>query len=126
MLTPRWTPLRYHPVQQAYWASPHRFNTVPAGRRSGKTELAKRKLVKRALIGTDFDPPRFFAGVPTREQAKRIFWDDLKALVPRHLLRARPSEVDLMIPLINGAVLGCRLRPARAYRGNAMGRRRTG
>jgi len=67
--------------------------------------LAKRKLVKRALIGTDFDPPRFFAGAPTREQAKRIFWDDLKALVPRHLLRARPSEVDLMIPLINGAQL---------------------
>lgn len=105
MLTPRWTPLRYHPVQQAYWASPYRFNTVPAGRRSGKTELAKRKLVKRALAGTNFDPPRFFAGAPTREQAKRIFWDDLKALVPRRLLRARPSEVDLMIPLINGAQL---------------------
>jgi hypothetical protein len=105
MLTPRWTPLRYHPIQQAYWASPHRFNTVPAGRRSGKTELAKRKLVKRALTGTAFDPPRFFAGAPTREQAKRIFWDDLKALVPRHLLRARPLKVDLMIPLINGAQL---------------------
>ncbi len=105
MLTLRWTPLRYHPTQQAYWASPYRFNTVPAGRRSGKTELAKRKLVKRALAGTAFDPPRFFAGAPTREQAKRIFWDDLKALVPRHLLRARPSEVDLMIPLINGAQL---------------------
>ncbi len=105
MLTPRWTPLRYHPIQQAYWASPYRFNTVPAGRRSGKTELAKRKLVKRALAGTAFDPPRFFAGAPTREQAKRIFWDDLKALVPRQLLRARPSEVDLMIPLINGAQL---------------------
>ncbi len=78
MLTRRWTPLRYHPVQQAYWSSPHRFNTIPAGRRSGKTELAKRKLVKRALAGTKFDPPRFFAGAPTREQAKRIFWDDLK------------------------------------------------
>lgn len=103
MLTPRWTPLRYHPVQQAYWASLHRFNTVPAGRRSGKTELAKRKLVKRALAGTEFDPPRFFAGAPTRDQAKRIFWDDLKVLVLHHLLRGRPSEVDLMIRLINGA-----------------------
>ncbi|NNE84260.1 MAG: hypothetical protein HKN28_09850 [Alphaproteobacteria bacterium] len=103
MLTPRWTPLRFHPVQQAYWNSPSRFNTVPAGRRSGKTELAKRKLVKRALVGTEFDPPRFFAGAPTREQAKRIFWDDLKLLIPRHLLKGRPSEVDLMIRLINGA-----------------------
>lgn len=103
MPTPRWTSLRYHPVQQAYWASQHRFNTVPAGRRSGKTELAKRKLVKRAFVGTAFDPPRFFAAAPTREQAKRIFWHDLKALVPRRFIDGRPSEAELMIPLINGA-----------------------
>lgn len=104
-MTPRWTALRHHRVQQAYWASPHRFNTVPAGRRSGKTELAKRKLVRAALRGTAFDRPRFFAGAPTRDQAKRIFWDDLKALTPRRFLGGRPSETDLMIPFINGSEL---------------------
>ena len=51
MLTPRWTPLRPHPLQSQYFNSPHRFNVLPCGRRSGKTELAKRKLVVRAVEG---------------------------------------------------------------------------
>ncbi|HYB11693.1 MAG TPA: hypothetical protein VEJ16_18700 [Alphaproteobacteria bacterium] len=100
--TPRWTPLRHHPVQWAFWNSPHRFNTIPAGRRSGKTELAKRKLVLRAIAGTNFDVPRFFAAAPTREQAKRIYWADLKAMVPSALLAGRPSETELTIRLIHG------------------------
>lgn len=102
-LTTRWTPLRYHPTQAAYWRSPHRFNTVPAGRRSGKTEQAKRKLIRCALRGTAFDKPRFFAGAPTRDQAKRIFWDDLKEMVPQDLLAGRPSESELAIRLVNGS-----------------------
>lgn len=103
LLTPRWTPLRKHETQDAYWTSPHRFNVVPAGRRSGKTELAKRKLVKRAMNARTSWNPSFFAGAPIRDQAKRIFWDDLKALVPDWALAGKPSESDLMIPLINGS-----------------------
>lgn len=112
--TPRWTPLRPHPVQLAYWNSPHRFNVVPAGRRSGKTERAKRKLVRRAIAGTSFTPARFFAAAPTRDQAKRIYWDDLKRLVPPSLIVGTPSESDLMIrlPLSELWVLGMD-KPAR-------------
>ena len=102
-LTPRWTELRPHNKQQAYWKSPHRFNVVPAGRRSGKTELAKRKLVRRALAASTPWPPRFFAAAPTYNQAKRIYWDDLKALVPSGLLACRPSESELTITLVNDA-----------------------
>lgn len=98
MLTPRWTELRPHALQQAYWNSPHRFNVVPAGRRSGKTERAKRKLVRRAIAGTSYTPARFFAAAPTRDQAKRIYWDDLKRLCPSHLIESI-SESDLMIRL---------------------------
>lgn len=97
-LTPRWYPLRYHPAQRAYWNSPHRFNLLPCGRRSGKTESAKRKLIKKALRGTIFQPARFFAGAPTREQAKRIFWSDLKAMVPPGLI-GRIYDGDLIIRL---------------------------
>lgn len=104
-LTPRWTTLRPHPVQKAYWTSPHRFNTVPAGRRSGKTELAKRKLVTRALRGTAFDSARFFAAAPTREQAKRIYWDDLKRMIPERFKAGRPSETELVIRLVTGTEL---------------------
>lgn len=100
--TPRWTTLRRHEVQQAYWHSPHRFNTIPAGRRSGKTELGKRKLVKHGLGVHKTWPARFFAAGPTRDQAKRIFWDDLKALSPKRFLAQRPSESELMIEYITG------------------------
>jgi hypothetical protein len=103
LLSPRWTPLRHHPVQQAYWNSPHRFNVIPAGRRSGKTELFKRKLVTRALEAATEWTPAFFAGAPTREQAKRIFWDDLKLLVGRDMMMCPPSETELKITAINGA-----------------------
>lgn len=103
LLSRRWTPLRPHVTQLAWWNSTTRFNTVPAGRRSGKTELFKRKLIKRALKGTSFDNARFFAGAPTRDQAKRIFWDDLKALSPPEMILGRPSESELVISYVNGS-----------------------
>lgn len=94
--------LKPHEVQLAYRDSPHRFNVVPAGRRSGKTERAKRKLVKRALKGTDWDNPRFFAAAPTRDQAKRIFWEDLK-LLTKPFQYGKPLEGELKIRLVNGS-----------------------
>lgn len=103
LLTPRWYPLRPHPAQAQYANSPFRFNVIPAGRRSGKTELFKRKLVIRANAPTYYGPGRFFAAAPTRDQAKRIYWDDLKAMVPDWMRAKKPSESDLIIYLINGA-----------------------
>ena len=102
-LTERWTTLRRVPAQRALWHAPQRFPVVPAGRRSGKTELAKRRLVMAALRGTAYDRPSFFAAAPTREQAKRIYWSDLKALVPPALIQGRPSESELVIRLVTGA-----------------------
>lgn len=103
LLTKRWTALRTHPIQRSYWRSPHRFNVVPAGRRSGKTEFAKRRLVEAAMRGSKFDSPRFFAAAPTFGQAKRIYWQDLKKMVPEWMKRGRPSESELVIPLVNDA-----------------------
>jgi len=104
LLTRRWQVLKPHATQAEYWASPHRFNVVPAGRRSGKTELAKRKLVTRLLEGTAYDNPRFFAAAPTRDQAKKIYWEDLKRLVPPWF-KAREYEGDLIIRTITDAEL---------------------
>lgn len=100
-LSDRWTPLKKHDVQMAYARSVHRFNVVPAGRRSGKTERAKRKVVRRALRARTSWDPRYFMGAPTRDQAKRLFWDDLKALTKG--LRVAVSESDLHVTLLNGA-----------------------
>lgn len=101
-LSDRWTTLRPHPVQQAFRKSESRFNMSPSGRRSGKTEIGKRRLVEKALKGRKGF--RYIACAPTRDQAKRIFWEDLKALVPRRMLK-RKAEVALTIHLKNGCII---------------------
>lgn len=98
----RWYPLKDHPVQLALVdavPSGIRFPLVPAGRRSGKTERFKRFLVKQA----NAVPGPYFAAAPTHDQAKKIFWDDLKAFSLCSLHAKRPSESDRIIFLPNGS-----------------------
>jgi len=102
MLTERWTTLRPHTLQQAYLTSSARFNVVPAGRRSGETECAKRKGIMRALRETQWPDSWIIFAAPTHQQAKRIYWTDIKALVPRSLVR-RTLEGSLTLQLVNGA-----------------------
>jgi hypothetical protein len=97
VLTDRWTPLDAHVEQLRLIRSPARFRVVAAGRRSGKTERGKRHLVRCALAGiTGVACPTLVAAAPTRDQAKRIFWADLKALSPREWV-AGVSESELTI-----------------------------
>ena len=103
VLTPRWTPLKFHAEQNRLWNVGTRFRTVPAGRRSGKTELAKRFGIIQALTYTSTSDGWFVFSAPTHMQAKRIFWRDLKAMIPKELMRGRPSESELTIRLVNGA-----------------------
>lgn len=98
----RWYKLKDHPVQLALIeavASGVRFPLVPAGRRSGKTERFKRFLVKQSskVQGA------YFAAAPTHDQAKKIFWDDLKALSLSAAHSKRPSESDRIIFMPNGS-----------------------
>jgi hypothetical protein len=99
----RMYPLRYHPEQSRLWGSLARFNVVPAGRRSGKTEIVgKRKLVLHALRGTQHPNPRFFAAAPTRDQAKRIYWKDLKIMAKQTGAVLDISESSLVITFVHG------------------------
>lgn len=106
-LTERWYPLKYHKQQRLLWNSSKRFIMVPAGRRAGKSELAKRKLVIEALNYSNFSDGVFIFALPTFLQAKRTVWNDLKAMVPTELLastrQASISESELIISLYNGA-----------------------
>lgn len=97
MLTERWVPLLPHAEQQRLINSRARFCVIAAGRRSGKTERLKRRLVRCALGGiTGLASPTFVAAAPTRDQAKRIFWNDLKALSPReHVTNISESELTI-------------------------------
>lgn len=100
----RWQRLRPHPEQIRLWKENKRFAVVPAGRRSGKTELAKRRLVVSLADDKDWRDPRYFAAAPTREQAKRIFWKDLKELIPADWV-SRIYEGELCIQTRSGAEL---------------------
>jgi hypothetical protein len=97
--------LKPHEEQQRLWDDQTRFKIVPAGRRSGKTELAKRRLVEHLFRKTfDRKPGRYFAAAPTLDQARRIFWEDLKRLIPRRWVR-NISETLLRIQMKNGSEL---------------------
>ena len=80
--TPRWWPLKGHIEQQRALTCGARFVGLDAGRRSGKTDLAKRFLVSHLPESRPWPDPRFFYGMPTRDQAKRVAWRDLLKLIP--------------------------------------------
>jgi len=93
-----------HKEQSAMMASKARFVCSSAGRRGGKSEHWKRRLVERACEFT-LERGQFAYCAPTYNQAKKIAWDDLKKLVPRWMLARPPKETELEIELINGAVI---------------------
>jgi len=105
LLTSRWTPLKPHPVQQAFYSSQKRFCIAHAGRRAGKTELSKRRLIRRALTCCLPDG-RFIFGAPTHRQAVDIFWEDALALLPRWAFRSSDvSKSYRRIRLKNNATI---------------------
>lgn len=69
---------------------------------SGKTERFKRFLSKQAMLHPG---EAYFAGAPTRDQAKRIFWNDLKLMTFSSTHRKPPSETELKIFLPNDTTI---------------------
>lgn len=101
----RWYELKDHPVQLALVGAVSngvRFPIVPSGRRSGKTERFKRFLVKEAMQNAG---EMYFASAPTRDQAKKIFWNDLKLLSFANHLPKKPSETELKIHFPNDTTI---------------------
>ncbi|MFG0317145.1 MAG: hypothetical protein ACF8XB_07730 [Planctomycetota bacterium JB042] len=106
VLRKRMSPMRLLPEQVRFWNARERTIIVAAGRRSAKTEIGKRKLV-HAAITTPLDGGAFFACAPTHQQAKNIFWNDLRKMVPTWALRHGDpkraiSKSELRIDLRDG------------------------
>jgi len=93
--------LALHPGQAAVWRSKARFRVVVAGRRWGKTQLARAWLLDGALRQ---GPGRYWYVAPTFGDAEDIMWTDLKAACDPSWI-ADKSETDLSVTLKTGAVI---------------------
>ena len=104
ILPERWTPLRDHRVQSRLFPDPSsiRFRVTSAGRRSGKTENAKRFLALEAMRNPGH---RYFIAAPIRPQAEAIYWLDMLALLKGCYHESGISKTKLSITLINGAYI---------------------
>lgn len=107
----------WHPTvnQERLVRSDKRFKVVPAGRRSGKTEIAK-LVISMVANGGCYDPgfgvyhvkhdrePQYFCAAPTNAQARRIYWEDLKRYSEGHLAE-KPKESSMILTYKSGAKL---------------------
>ena len=79
---------------------------MAAGRGSGKTELCRRRVIRWLPVRKPWSDPIYFYALPTRDQAKRVAWPALKALVPpQWLVRGGISESELTITTVFGSKL---------------------
>lgn len=92
--------LALHAGQAQCYAYPARFHVICAGRRWGKTHMARTRLISNAL---KLGPGRYWYVAPTLVDAKDIFWEDLKAAIDPTWLASRPNESELYCRLRNGA-----------------------
>ena len=71
-----WKVLRPHPVQSALWRCNKKFVYAVAGRGSGKTLIARRKICVSLGIKKDWIPKYAYC-LPTYAQAKRVVWYEI-------------------------------------------------
>lgn len=95
-LTERWTPLKPHAKQSEFFWSDVKFRWCPAGRRSGKSEIEKRKKACNLLRTFNGAPARMLIGAPTYSRVKDIFFNDMRDLIPKHWIkRIKESTQEL-------------------------------
>jgi hypothetical protein len=98
----RWYPLpQLKPVHLEYWSSSVRFIVGKAGRRSYKTEIAKRKVIEIAMAV----PGNYFIAAPTIPQVKLIYWKDMCDMSFRSMQKSQVNKTDLIIPFDNGSTI---------------------
>jgi hypothetical protein len=113
-LTPAWTPIQERNgygltgprafYDLALWYDVADNYVVPSGRRSTKTLITRRHLVRVLPRQKEYPDPRYAYCAPTRQQAKRLAWDQFKALIPSGWIK-RIWETDLRIVTVFGSEL---------------------
>lgn len=92
--------LRLHPGQFKVFTTLSRFKVVVAGRRWGKTQLAKTAMIKYARVRKRL----IWYVAPTYGMARDIMWQELLDSIPRSWIK-KTNETRLTLYLINGSVI---------------------
>lgn len=100
-----WMPMRYHKLQSEAYYSKRRFVGLACGRGSGKTELARRRIVRFLPVKRPWSDPLYFYALPTYNQAKRVAWKPLLNLIPRSWIKGDPSLASMVIETVFGSTL---------------------
>jgi hypothetical protein len=98
------TDFEHHDKQRAYEDSQKRWNYAAAARRTGKSKIFLRRLNKFSMSQTQFPDAQYAITAPTRDQVKRLFWNDTKAMYPPEFI-TDTSETELRLQLFNGSVI---------------------
>jgi len=94
----------HSPEQLAFELCQEAIQIGAAGRRGGKTHVIARKGIKAGVSETIWPDWRGFFSAPTRQQAKDLYWNRIKRIIPRKLIM-HISESELFIRLYNNAEL---------------------
>lgn len=86
-----------HPKQMEVYRTPKRFRVVCAGRRWGKSQLAKVSIIRYARIKKRL----IWYVAPSYRMARQIMWPELLESIPRAWIY-KVNETMLTIRLING------------------------
>lgn len=93
---------RLHPAQAQIFASDARFKVVAAGRRFGKSYLARMMMLIEAFKteknGQDLTDKKVLYVAPTQKQARDIMWNPLVNLIAPLNPRARETECIITLP----------------------------
>lgn len=106
-----WHRLRDHPIQSqvwdCMWRQNVRFISICAGRRSGKTELCRRRTVGCLPLEKPWPNPIYVYLLPTYSQAKKVAWEPILNLVPKNWIRKKGgiNIQDMSIKTIFGSTL---------------------
>jgi hypothetical protein len=98
-------PRQPHPKQRRAFFAPEKFVGLACGRGSGKSMLAKMRLVRGLAESTPgLANPIYFYLLPTVAQAKRVAWGDLLNLIPKQWVKD-VSVSDMTITTKFGSTL---------------------
>ena len=93
-------PYAPHSFQKILHEDTHRFKTIAAGRRSGKTVFAVNELIKKSIEKRG----NYWLVAPTYRQGKLVCWEMLKYYaIPA--IRKKVNESELSIILVNGSLI---------------------